>query len=151
MVVTLAACAQSYFAHDPRAPATDHVRFVDAMRGRGLMVDPVAQVRQPFLTPSGTLLRISGAPVSGTAELESYNYDERDLGWDGHAVAAADASRVARDGQPRDASLRVYYPGPPHFFRRERVIVLYVGSDTALLGLLRELLGPPFAGVQVGQ
>jgi len=38
------------------------------------------------------------------------------------------------------------YKGEPHFFRKERVLVLYTGEDKAVLNLLTHLLGPQFAG-----
>jgi hypothetical protein len=35
---------------------------------------------------------------------------------------------------------------PPHFFRKERVLVLYIGSDATVLKALHDVLGPQFAG-----
>lgn len=34
----------------------------------------------------------------------------------------------------------------PHFYKAGRIIVLYVGSDETVLGLLEEILGSQFAG-----
>ena len=39
---------------------------------------------------------------------------------------------------------------PPHFYRQSRLIVLYVGSDRAIMTLLEGLLGPQFAGSPPG-
>lgn len=38
------------------------------------------------------------------------------------------------------------YAAPPHFYREGVLLVLYVGEDAALLGLLNQVLGLPFAG-----
>jgi hypothetical protein len=125
-------------------PVRDHVSFVDALRAAGYAVAIVGKVQQPFLRVPGTVLQLSGPDLRGPAELQSYNYDERDIGTDGLAAARADADQIQPDGQPRGA--RVTWTGPPHFFRSERVLVLYVGDDPAVLRLLTTLLGPQFAG-----
>lgn len=96
-------------------------------------MEPVADVRQPFLRAEGTVLRVSGRDLERPVELQSYNYDDTDLG---------------TNGQPRTMS--VLWEGEPHFYRKERVLVLYVGDEKAVLELLTELLGPPFAGDAVG-
>ena len=35
---------------------------------------------------------------------------------------------------------------PPHFFLKERVLVIYVGKDPSVISLLGGVLGPQFAG-----
>lgn len=75
--------------------------------------------------------------------MQSYNYDDRDLGTSGPRALQADADGIGPDGDPKGVS--AYWTGPPHFFRAERVLVLYVGSDPVLLRLLSDLLDPQFA------
>ena len=125
-------------------PVRDHVSLVDTLRSDGYTVDPVQDVQQPFLRARGTLVRISGGDLSAPADVQSYNYDDRDLGTDGLAAAQADAAQIQPDGQPRTAS--VAWSGPSHFFHKERVIVIYVGSDAQLPRELSKLLGSQFAG-----
>jgi len=122
----------------------DHVSFVDNLRAAGYSVSPSGDVQQPFLRPRGTLLQISSGDLSAPAEVQSFNYDDRDLGTDGLAAAQADADQIQPDGQPKTA--RVTWLGPPHFFHKARLIVLYVGSDPQLLRELETLLGTQFAG-----
>jgi hypothetical protein len=45
-----------------------------------------------------------------------------------------------------DIMARTLFPSRPHFFRGNRVIVLYVGTDPAVITPLERLLGPQFAG-----
>jgi hypothetical protein len=40
----------------------------------------------------------------------------------------------------------VDWVAPPHFFLKGRVLVLYVGSDPAVLAALRAVLGAQVAG-----
>ena len=37
------------------------------------------------------------------------------------------------------------FPAGPHFYRGNRIIVLYVGTDSAIMSLLERLLGRPIA------
>lgn len=140
VVLVLSGCA-------PRShggPVRDHVSLVDRLRADGYAVSPNGEVQQPFLRARGTLLQISGGNLSGPAEVQSFNYDDTDLGTDGVGAAQADAGAIQPDGQPRNA--RVTWSGPPHLFHAERVIVVYVGGDPSLLREMQALLGPQFAG-----
>jgi hypothetical protein len=69
------------------------------------------------------------------------------------ALAEVDASGLSADGStfhtgvgPFGSAVIVDYIAPPHFYKTGRVIALYVGNDAATLRLLRQVLGPPFAG-----
>jgi hypothetical protein len=59
-------------------------------------------------------------------------------------AAAAEAGRIGPDRNP--PTVIVEWVAPSHFFRAGRVIVLYVGTDPAVLEALAALLGPQFAG-----
>ena len=125
-------------------PVRDHVSLVDFLRGQGLQVDVVGDVQQPFLQAKGTTLRLSGGTLSEAAEIQSFNYDDTDLGTDGVKAAEADAAAIGPDGNP--ATMMISWVEPPHFFRKDRVIVLYLGEDAAVLKTLTDALGPQFAG-----
>ena len=56
------------------------------------------------------------------------------------AEAEAEARRVP------DILAVTRWMAPPHFFHGNRLIVLYVGTDEAVIGPLQRLLGPQFAG-----
>ena len=143
----VAACAPQAVSHG--GPVRDHVSLVDNLRARGLQVDPASSSKFDLVRVAGTVLKLSGDSLQQEAEVISFNYDDKDLGTDGVRAAQEDASRISADGTSAmglQGAVRVYYAGTPHLFRRERVIVLYVGDDQALLRMLTELLGPQFAG-----
>lgn len=120
------------------ASIVDQASLVDALRACGVDVEESGAVQQPFFTPeSGTLLRLSGGNLSQPADIQVFEY--KDAGG-----ADADAEQIGPDGNP--ATMMIHWIAPPHFFRGERVIVLYIGEDQAALDLLTALLGPPFAG-----
>ena len=122
----------------------DHVSFVDALRGKNYLVAIVGPVDQPFLRGKGTVLRVSGANLKQAAELQSFNYDDTDLKADGPKAADEDTSQIERDGNPK--MMHINWTAPPHLFRSERVIAIYLGSDANMLAVLTELLGRQFAG-----
>lgn len=119
--------------------------FATRLRGEGFAVERIAEASLPFPRTFGALLHLSGGALAEPARLQVYTDDP--------TLAAADAERVQPDTTIRwtepDGSVRMIsymWVAPPHFFRRERVLVLYAGTDPAVLALLTSLLGPQFAG-----
>ncbi len=94
-------------------------------------------VEQPFLRAPGTVPHLSGDGLTAPAEVQVFEYADA-------ADADDDAAQIGPDGQPRTAM--VEWLAPPHFYRAEQLIVVYVGDDPAGLDLLAGLLGSPFAG-----
>jgi hypothetical protein len=118
-------------------PIQDHVSLVDALRAQGVTVAIRGDVEQPFLRAKGVRLGLSGGPLPKAVEVQAYTYDDAD-------TARADAGAIGDDGNPR--TMMITWVDDPHFFLKERVIVLYVGKDPQALTLLRSQLGPQFAG-----
>jgi hypothetical protein len=136
IAILAAGCGQAAQSHG--GPVRDHVSFVDALRAKGVTVDIVGTINQPFLHPqSGTSLRISGGVLPAPADLQSFDYPSA-------AAASADAGQIQPDGSLR--GVMVDWVGPPHFFRAERLLVIYVGSDASVISLLTGVLGPQIAG-----
>ena len=134
------AAAQSPSSTAMIAPGTDshgnpiggHVEFVDALRAAGASVEPSEPITQPFFTPEGNILKVNGADV------QVFEYESSE-------AMEAEASQVAPDGGSIGTTM-VSWMDVPHFYKADRIIVLYVGSDTEILSLLEEILGPQFAG-----
>jgi hypothetical protein len=116
---------------------TNHVSFVDSLRAKGLMVEPASSVEQPFLGAKGELLRVSGGGLKQPAEVQSFEYPSAD-------AAAADLAKIGANGQPEGTM--VEWKGAPHFFHKEKLVVLYVGDDQAMLDMLSGAMGPQVAG-----
>lgn len=118
-------------------PVDDQVTLVDNLRQRTVPVEIAGTAEQPFLSVEGTQLRLSGGGLASPVTIESYEYDTA-------AAATQDAERIDADGDPKTS--KIAWIAPPHFYRAQRLIVLYVGADGATMQLLAGLLGPPFAG-----
>ncbi len=136
-VLLLTACGTPPQSHG--GPVRDQVSLIDALRSKNLTVDLSGTVSQPFLSPqSGTTVRLSGGALTTAVDLQLFEYGSA-------SAASADAKRIGPDGSGT-ATTKISWLAPPHFFLRGRVMVLYVGSDSAVLSLLQSLLGPQFAG-----
>jgi hypothetical protein len=112
-----------------------------ALRAHGAMIQDDGIGLQPFLSGTDHRLRVNGEGV------DVFEYRSA-------LEAAYDASRISADGSTFHGgfgpfggqAVVVDYVAPPHWFRAGRVIVLYVGRQSAVLAQLRQVLGPQFAG-----
>jgi hypothetical protein len=104
-------------------------QFIVALRNAGATVEvrETAPASNSLLGAPTTHITVNGADVY-VSEFAT------------RAEADAAAARVP-------ALLTVTtFPAAPHFFRGDRIIVLYVGNDPAIVSLLQGLLGPAFVG-----
>jgi hypothetical protein len=114
------------------SPVTDRASLISKLRTTGVTVEVVGEVDQPFLSVTGTMIKIRGEDVqvfqySSAAELE------------------AEAAPISRDGTAV-GTRKIHWIGSPHFFKQGRVLVLYVGSDKKVEETLEAVLGRQFAG-----
>lgn len=132
----LTACGTVPQSHG--GPVQDQVSLVDALR-TSVTVDISGAIAQPFLHPdSGTAVKLSGGTLPAAADVQLYEYGSA-------AAAAADAHQIRPDGSGTATTI-VDWVAPPHFFLKGRVLVIYVGSDAAVVSLLTSILGSQFAG-----
>lgn len=122
----------------------DQVSFIDQLRSKGMTVDIVGQVEQPFLKVKGTTLRISGGMLKQPVEVQTYNYTDEDVNGNGVQAAEADSQQIGPDGNP--LTMNILWSAPPHWFYKDQLIVFYSGTDQETLDLLGDLVGPQFAG-----
>ena len=139
LVLALAAsgCANQSRAAAPGVTAEhgsvqDTATLVTALQDAGATVETGEPVSQAFFTPEGTILKINGADV------QVFEYASVE-------AMQEEASQVAPDGGSIGTTM-VTWMDTPHFYQAGRMIVLYVGSDQAILDLLEAALGPQFAG-----
>ena len=139
IALLLTACGTVQGPQSHGGPVQDQVSLIDALRSKNVTVDISGTVSQPFLNPqSGTTVRLSGGALPIAADAQLFEYASA-------SAASSDAKKIQPDGSGTSTT-RISWVVPPHFFLKGRVMVLYVGSDSAVLGLLQSLLGPQFAG-----
>jgi hypothetical protein len=111
---------------------TDRASLISKLRAAGASVEVVGEADQPFLSVTGTMIKLQGKDVqvfqySSAKEME------------------AEAALISRDGTAVGTS-KIHWIEPPHFFKQGRVLVLYVGQDTKVGKALEAVLGRQFAG-----
>ena len=127
-------------------PEEDHEdaddQAVRVGRGTGQLIDPLLAtgadvkvtgevVKQPFFSVPGTIILVNGERV------QVLDYGDTD---DPEAAA-----HISPDGSSIGTTM-VSWVAPPHFFRTETAIVLYVGENPEVMEALTSVLGPQFAG-----
>ena len=113
-------------------PAQDYVSLIDNLRAEGATVEPVGEVEQVFFSVKGQIVTVNGV------EIQVFEYADA-------SAAETDAALVAPDGGSIGTTM-VTWVAAPHFYKTGKIIVLYVGADTVVTGLLGKLIGPQLAG-----
>ena len=111
--------------------------FMDALVSVGATVGQEGEVEQPFFSVPGLVIMVNSETVQVFEYLDAVQAD-------------AEAAQVAPDGSTVGTSMASWV-GPPHFYRAEQLIVLYVGENQSVIESIETVLGPQFAGADTGQ
>ena len=114
------------------ACATQPASLPDDLRAAGFSVRDAGVVEQPFFAVPAHVY------VVNEGDLQVYEFATA-------ADAQAAAATVASNGMTIGTT-KVGWMAVPHFFRGERTIVNYLGSDEKVLAELQRRFGPQFAG-----
>ncbi len=120
----------------------DYVSLVDNLRAAGATVDPAGTVSSDFFAPQGQLLTVNGERVE---TFEFASAEEADAAADGVSASGSSISRVDSETEMGVAS-SILWEKPPHFYKAGKLIALYVGCDSDVINVLKETMGPQFAG-----
>lgn len=106
--------------------------LVNNLKAVGAQVEPAGEIVQPFLEQyniTGKVLKVNGLDVQVfefTSEL----------------VRAVAAGQISEDGYTI-ATMAIDWADQPNFWAKGRLIVLYVGTDAAMIELLTSVMGEP--------
>ena len=118
----------------PRPPTVlNRAALVSALRREGVTVSSRGRAPGdafPFFSPRATRLSVAGDDV------HVFEYASA-------ARAAGDASHISPSGSPIGPH-QITWMAPPRFYRKDRVIVLYVGANLDVARALEAVLGRPF-------
>jgi len=117
---------------DMMSPVTDYVSLIDQLRKSGANVEPTGTIDQPFFSVVGKSILVNGENV------QVFEYSTQ-------TEAEEDASNVSPDGHSIGLSMPLWVEAP-HFYEKEKIIVLYVGDEPSSIELLESILGTQFAG-----
>ena len=111
---------------------TDHASLVKNLRAIGAGAEAAGDVEQPFFSITGKMIKVYGEDV------QVFQYANP-------AAAEAEATPISRDGMSV-GTRKIFWVGKPHFFKMEKLLVLYVGDNPKVQKMLEALLGKQFAG-----
>jgi hypothetical protein len=112
----------------------DVTSLIAGLRAGGSKVEEAGEISQPFFSVQGRQRTVDGENV------QAFEYASQ-------RAADREAKQVSPDGSSVGSSM-VSWGGTPHFYKKGKLIVLYVGDDQGVLRALRLLLGTQFAGGQ---
>ena len=99
-------------------------------------MNSVAPISQPFFVPDGQVISVDGHEV----QVFEFCIEED---------AQLAAGTISPDGSAIGTSM-ISWVKAPHFYNSGKLIVLYVGEEDAVLDVLEVVLGPKFAGREIG-
>ncbi len=133
-VYTVSACGKNATPNASTEPLTveDQASFLAALRAEGATAEIGDAIAQDFFSVEGKTIKVNGG------DIQVFEYEDAE-------AMENDAAQVAPDGGSIGTSM-VDWIDTPHFYKTGRIIVLYVGSDKSILGLLEKVMGTQFAG-----
>jgi hypothetical protein len=138
LALVLAACSPQPTPADPGdLPPTgpqDIESYADVVAGleaAGGNVEPAGTLEQPFFEVDASLITLNGQTV------QIFEFADE-------ATRQEASNRIAQDASTIGEVIPTWVD-QPHFWATGRVIVLYVGTDEAVLALLNNVLGIPAA------
>ena len=120
----------------PAGPSTGSSKeaFFAALRLQGAIVTPgeiLSRESNPFFQVQAQVVEVN------TGTVNVFEYPDA-------AAARQDAAKVSLDGSTV-GNTKILWIGPPHFYRKDRIIVIYVGHEVTVTKPLDTVLGIPFA------
>ncbi len=131
-IVGLAGCVSKEPPVSHGGPVTDYVSLIDNLRQAGATVEPAGELTQPFFSVNSRVIVVNGGDV------QVFEYADA-------AAAEAEAALVSPDGFSVGTSM-IGWVASPHFYRVEKLIVLYIGDSEAVTDVLKSVLGQQFTG-----
>lgn len=114
------------------AQAGGYAGLLKSLRAESASLRQEGEVEQPFFSVKGKLVSLYGEHV------QVFEYPSS-------ARAQAQAALVSPDGRTVGTA-KPHWLGTPHFYRKERLLVLYLGDNEKVLKALEARLGAQFAG-----
>ncbi|MCA1574067.1 MAG: hypothetical protein LC770_05920 [Acidobacteria bacterium] len=114
-------------------PPNQYARLIGKLRAQRASVKSTKEkVWQPFFSVSGRIMKVNNEAI------QVFEYSNA-------ATTQSQAKRVSPDGKTIGNS-KPSWMSTPHFFKSQKLIVIYVGDDQLILRILQAELGNQFAG-----
>lgn len=110
--------------------------LLNILRATGNRVEVTGKVTRPFFADA----KGNSLTVNGGIEIELYEFADKEK-------LDSAAAQISPDGMTVMGE-KVSWPDAPHFYRTDRVLVLYFGSDADNQREFEAAFGPQFAGAR---
>jgi len=107
-----------------------YAELVEDLRAAGAVVEPQGEIDRSFFPVDGRIIQ-----VNDDAEVQVFEFANE-------AARQQASSLIAEDGSSIGTSM-ITWVDQPNFWEKDRLIVLYVGRDQAIIELLTGLMGEP--------
>ena len=127
LLVTVA-CSDTVAAPDQIQTTPRVSAFVGALEQQGAKVIPMER-----LSPQAYCLSVGARRLEVNREnVYAFEYESTDAASRDAAAISPDASSISAAG----TACRPAWTGPPRFYQQDRLLVLYVGTNQGLIGVL---------------
>jgi hypothetical protein len=135
IAIAFAACKQDEppKSMDDIDVASPTYNVINLLTASGNSVDLIGGAPHPYFDAKNVLIRVNGG-----VDLELYEFKSMENLEDAAMRVAPDASKI--DGKD------ITWSSPPHFFKTDKVIILYSGADASNAAQLSSVFGQQFAG-----
>jgi len=133
VVLSIGGCSVLGFSENQSdQTAVSSVELAVQLQAAGAIIEPAGHVSQPFFSVKGSTIRMNGE------DIQVFEYQKS-------ASANREAASVSGDGSSVGTTM-ISWVDDPHFYKKDKRIVLYVGDNLEILIILNQVLGPQFAG-----
>lgn len=106
--------------------------LLNKLESSKLEVETGQDVSQAFFSVGGKIIKVSNE------DIQVFEYPDK-------SKADADINLISADGGTIGTNM-ITWVSDPHFYRTDKMLILYVGINEEIIGLLNEILGLQFAG-----
>lgn len=116
--------------------------FMDDLQTADFTPELKEKIEVPYFTPKGQVMNL----LKGKIQVFEYA---------SNLQAKTEAGYVSPDGyiisRPQQGTTEVTWNAPPHFYRKGRIIVIYIGDNKEELSVLETIMGTEFAGAKTAK
>ncbi len=135
MVFLIAGCTGEVYSYD---------NFIDNLLDSGASVQVGEEVEIGLFSVQGRNILVNGERI------HVFEYDNAFLANEDVAIVYPDGSGMEINTGTNGKAVQIGWIGPPHFYSKGRLIVVYIdvnfNDDPSMINLLENTLGPQFAG-----
>lgn len=106
--------------------------LLNKLKSSKLKVETAGNISQTFFSVEGRIIKLNNE------DIQVFEYPDK-------SKADTDINLISTDGGTIGTNM-ITWVSDPHFYRTDKMLILYVGKNEEIIGLLNKMLGLQFAG-----